>query len=345
MPDTDLAGTAMTDSDYGNRLVDHPTRRPTSGWKDVFKRVKAKSKIDNITLLAAGVALYGLLAMVPGLVALISSYGLFADPDDVEEQVVDALSAAPEEVRTVITQQLTSIVESDASEARLGVIVGLALALWAASSGIAHLIEALNVAYDEEETRGWVQRKALALILTIGTVLFLIVAFASIALVPALLADSGLGDVGRWAAGGVRWVILLGGMLIGLAVLYHYGPDRKHAAWRWISPGALLATVVWLLASIAFSIYTANFGKYNETYGSLGAIVVVMLWLVISASAVLVGAELNAELERSAGTQGRDDASGAPPDGESIGVGADPAVDVDHDVGRRVAVQADRSRR
>ena len=314
-------------------------------WKDVFKRVKAESKADNITLLAAGVALYGLLAMVPGLVALISGYGLFADPDDVEEQVVDALSAAPEEVRTVITQQLTSIVESEASQARLGVIVGLAFALWAASSGIAHLIEALNVAYDEEETRGWAQRKALALILTIGTVLFLLVAFASIALLPALLAESGLGDVGRWAAGGVRWVILLGGMLIGLAVLYRYGPDRKHADWRWISPGAVLAAVVWLLASIAFSIYTANFGKYNETYGSLGAIVVVMLWLVISAAAVLLGAELNAELERATGATGRDDATGGSAGGDSTGAGADPAVDVDHDVGRRVAVEAERSRR
>ena len=147
----------------------------------------------------------------------------------------------------------------------------------------------------------------LALILTIGTVLFLLVDFASIALLPALLAEAGLGDVGRWAAGGVRWVILLGGMLVGLAVLYRYGPDRKHADWRWISAGAVLAAVVWLLASIAFSIYTANFGKYNETYGSLGAIVVVMLWLVISAAAVLLGAELNAELERGRSTE-RDEA-------------------------------------
>ena len=274
-------------------------------WKDVFKRVKAKAKADNITLLAAGVALYGLLALVPGLVALISAYGLIADPADVGDQVVDALSAAPEEVRTMITQQLTSIADGDSSGALLGVIIGLAVALWAASSGVGHLIEALNVAYGEEETRGWGKRKALALVFTIGAVLFLVVALGSIALLPALLAESGLGDVGRWAAGGVRWVILLGGMLIGLAVLYRYGPDRKHASWRWISPGAVLAAVVWLLASIAFSVYTANFGKYNETYGSLGAIVVVMLWLVISAAAVLLGAELNAELERATGTRER----------------------------------------
>jgi membrane protein len=314
-------------------------------WKDLSKRVKAEAKADNITLLAAGVALYGLLAMVPGLVALISGYGLFADPNDVEDQVVDALSAAPEEVRTVITQQLTSIVESEANQARLGVIVGLAFAIWAASSGIAHLIEALNVAYDEEETRGWVRRKALALMLTIGTVLFVLVAFASIALLPALLAESGLGQVGRWIAGGVRWVILLGGMVIGLAVLYRYGPDRKNAVWRWISPGAVFAAVVWLLASIAFSIYTANFGRYNETYGSLGAIVVVMLWLVISAAAVLLGAELNAELERATGATGPEDATDRSAGGDSTGAGADPAVDVDHEVGPRVAVEAERSRR
>lgn len=343
MPDADLPDPATTLGDPNGRQADRPTQPPKRAWKDVLNRVTTKSKADNITLLAAGVALYGLLAMVPGLVALVSSYGLIADPDEVDEQVVDALSAAPEEVRALITQQLRAITEGEASEARLGVIVGLAFALWAASSGIGHLIEALNVAYDEEETRGWVQRKALALMLTIGTVLFLLVAFASIALLPALLAESGLGDVGRWAAGGLRWVILLGGLLIGLAVLYRYGPDRKQASWRWISPGAVLAAVVWLLSSIAFSIYTANFGKYNETYGSLGAIVVVMLWLVISAAAVLLGAELNAELERD-GTRYQHGMTGAPA-GDSTGVGADPPVDVDHDIGRRVAVQADRPRR
>ena len=300
-------------------------------WKGVFKRVKAKSKADNITLLAAGVALYGLLAMVPGLVALISGYGLFADPDDVEEQVVDALSAAPEEVRSVITQQLTSIVESEASQARLGVILGLALALWAASSGIAHLIEALNVAYDEEETRGWAQRKALALILTIGTVVFLIVAFASIALVPALLADSGLGDVGRWAAGGVRWVILLGGMLVGLAVLYRYGPDRKHADWRWISPGAVLAAVVWLLASIAVLHLHGELRQVQRD---------VRLARCHRRRHALAGDQRRRRshrrrAERGARTRDRNfgprDATGRTAGSDSTGASADPAVDVDHE--------------
>ena len=206
----------------------------------------------------------------------------------------------------MITQQLTSIADGDSSGAVVGVIIGLAVALWAASSGVGHLIEALNVAYDVDETRGWVERKALALVFTIGAVLFLVVALGSIALLPALVAESGLGDAGRWAVGGLRWVILLGGLLVGLAVLYRYGPDRANARWRWITPGAVLAAILWLLASMAFSIYTANFGRYNETYGSLGAIVVVMLWLVISAAAVLLGAELNAELNgKRAGTPRR----------------------------------------
>jgi membrane protein len=157
---------------------------------------------------------------------------------------------------------------------------------------------AINAAYDEDDTRGFVKRRGLALLLTIGAILFLVIAFAAIALLPSILADTGLGDAGRIAAGAARWVVLFGGMLVALGVLYRYAPDRDQPRWSWVTPGAILATVLWIAGSALFAFYAANFGKYNETYGSLAAVVVVMLWLFLTALAIILGAELNAELER-----------------------------------------------
>lgn len=288
---------AANDDTHG-RLADRPTDVPATGWLDVVRRVRAEMKDDHISLLAAGVAFYGLLALVPALVALLSLYGLIAEPAQVEEQVVGALAAAPTEVREMVSAQLRSIAEGSSSGAIVGAIVGLLVALWSASSGIGHLVEAVGTAYDEHDDRGFVRRKALSLVLTLGAVVFLVVAFGLVALLPPLLAETGTGTAGRWIAGGLRWVVLFGGLLLALSVLYRWAPDRENARWRWTSPGAIAAAVLWLLGSIAFSVYTANFGKYNETYGSLGAVVVVMLWFMISAYAVVFGAELNAELER-----------------------------------------------
>lgn len=148
-----------------------------------------------------------------------------------------------------------------------------------------HLIDAINAAYDEDETRGFLRRRGMALALTLGAIVFLVLSFVGVALLPAIVAGTSLGSPGRIAVGVIRWVLLLALGIVGLAVLYRHGPDRDDARWRWVSPGAILATALWLVASIGFSIYTANFGKYNETYGALGAVVVVMLWLFITAVA------------------------------------------------------------
>lgn len=285
------------DDDHG-RMAERPSDVPLAGWVDVLRRVRAETKEEHLGLLAAGVAFYGLLALVPALVALISLYGLLADPETVGRQVVDALAAAPTEVREMVSSQLTSIAEGSDGGAVLAVVGGLLVALWSASSGMGHLVEAINTAYDERDERGFLRSKALSLLLTVGAVVFFVVAFSLVALLPPLLAETGLGTAGRWIAGGLRWVVLFGGLLVALAVLYRLAPDRQDARWRWTSPGALLAATLWLLGSIAFSVYTANFGTYNETYGSLGAVVVVMLWLMISAYAVILGAEFNAEIER-----------------------------------------------
>jgi membrane protein len=280
------------------RDAESPTDIPPRGWLDVAKRVKTEAKRNQAPLLAAGVAFFGLLALIPALVALLSVYGLVADPHDIRRQVDDALAAAPSEVRNMIGQQLTSIQGSSQGTALLALIGSVLIALWSASSGVNHLMDAVSVAYDEEETRGFVRRRGMSLLLTLGAIVFLVFAFVGIAVVPAVAHAAHLGVAGAFLVQAVRWVLLLGGLLAGLAVLYRYAPDRDEPQWRWASPGAIFAAVAWLVASILFSIYVSNFGSYNETYGSLGAVVVVMLWLYLTALVIILGAELNCELER-----------------------------------------------
>ena len=280
------------------RGAEAPGDVPLRGWKDVAVRVKTQMKKDDVPLLAAGVAFFALLALVPTLVALVSVYGLVADPADIQRNIDDVLSAAPTEVRELVSSQLESIVESEPSGLRLGAIVGLLVALWSASSGVKHLIGAINLAYDEEEGRGFFKLRGLALAMTLGGILLLAVAVAVLVVLPNSLDDGGSTGAARTTLLVIRWPIFALLALAALAVVYRWAPDRDSPKWRWASAGAVFATVVWVIASIGFSIYTANFGNYNETYGALGAIVVVMLWLFITAYVIIAGAELNAELER-----------------------------------------------
>jgi membrane protein len=286
-------------NESGNRgrEAEQPGQVPLRGWKDVAIRLKRQLQEDDVPLLAAGVAFFALLALVPSLVALVSIYGLIADPADVQSSVDDALRAAPTEVQELVSSQLESVVNSEPSGLRLGVVVGLALALWSASSGMKHLMGALTLAYDETEDRKFLRLRGLALALTLGGVVVLALAVAGM-VAPNALDDSGAAGTVRLVLQVLRWPVLGLVAMVTLSLLYRWGPDRNAPRFRWTSPGAVLATLVWVAASIGFSIYTANFGSYNETYGALGAIVVVMLWLYITAYVIILGAELNCELER-----------------------------------------------
>jgi membrane protein len=291
------------------RQAESPTEIPARGWKDVLVRTQKEMKRDNVPLLAAGVAFYALLALVPALVAAVSLYGLIADPSEIERQVREFLGAAPTEARELIQAQLQDIVEDRQSSIGLGLLFGLIVALWSASSGVKQLIGAINVAYDEEETRKFFKLRGLALLLSISAIVFLLLAVTIIAVVPNVIEDIGLGAAGKTVVTILRWPALAAGFVVGLSILYRVGPNRDDAEWRWVSWGAIVATGLWLIASGLFSIYAANFASYNETYGSLGAVVVVMLWLLLTAYAIIVGAELNAELERQTvrdSTRGRD---------------------------------------
>jgi membrane protein len=288
--------------------ADLPIEVPAADWKDVVRGTIADLKHDNIALLSAGVAFFALLAFVPALVAFISIYGLVADPADVSRHVSDLLGAAPVEVRNLVVTQLREIAEGGRGRAGAGAVVGVVVALWSASSGMKHAIRGVNIAFDIEERRPFLRLRALALVMTLGAVAFVITAFAVLAVLPAAIAGAPTGvrlavDVARWPVIGLAWIV-------ALALFYRFAPARDEPRFVWASSGSLAATVIWLAGSAVFSLYTANFGRYDETYGSLGAVVVVMLWLLLTAFAVLVGAELNSHLERRAGEVGEAETAG-----------------------------------
>jgi membrane protein len=264
----------------------------------VLHRTADEAKHDRVSLLAAGVAFYLFLALVPAIALAVSVYGLVASPSDIRSFAQDSLSAAPREVRDLVTAQLEKVSRSGNAETGLGAVLAGLLALWSASSGMNQLVGALNVAFDEEDRRKFVRKRALALLLTMGAVVFGAVAIALIAVLPSALADTELGRPARWTIGVLRWPVLALGMLGALAVLYRIAPDREDARWKWVTPGAAVAVVVWLAGSALFSIYAANFGRFQATYGSLASIVVMLLWLLLTAYVVILGAELDAELER-----------------------------------------------
>jgi len=271
---------ARSDGASRGRDASAPKEIPKKGWVEVLKRTKTEAKQDNLALLAAGVAFYALLSLVPALAAMVSIYGLVADPSEIDRQVSDVLAAAPTEVRELVSQQLESVTSQSGGGLGLTVVISVLLALWSASSGMKHLMTAINVAYDEEETRGFLKLRLSALALTVGAIVFAAVALAVIAAVP------------------LAFPLLALGVVAGLAVLYRYAPDRDQPKWSWTAPGTIVAAVGWVIASLLFSLYTATMGSYAETYGALGAVVVLMLWLMITAAMIVIGAEVNAEAER-----------------------------------------------
>jgi membrane protein len=260
------------------------------------KEVSSRVKEHHVTLMGAGVAFYGFLAFIPALVAVVSIYGLIADPGDIQERVDDMAGAMPAEARDLIVQQLESITEASSGALSFSLAISLIAAIWATSSGMSHLVEAVNVAHGETESRNMVRRRVLGIALTVGAIIFAVLAVSAIAIWPGIVNAIDPPSPFDWLLKLAVWPVLAVGLVVALAVLYHYAPDRD-VRFKWFSWGAGIAVVLWLVASIAFQIYASNFGSYNETYGSLGAIVIMLLWLWISATVTLVGAEIDAVLE------------------------------------------------
>jgi membrane protein len=278
--------------------ADTPTEIPAAGWKQVLRRAWKEAKADNVPMLAGGVAFFAFLSLFPAMIALISLWGLVTGDGERAARQAEALTAGlPQEASSIITEQMESIGEQD-SGLGIGLAISILLALWSASGGTANLIKAVNIAYDEEETRGFVKLRGLALLLTVGAIVFVVVAVGLVAVVPPVLDSLGLGLAGTIAAQVARWVLLVAVVAVALAVVYRFAPDRDDPKLAWVSQGAILATVLWIVASVAFSLYVSNFGSYNETYGAIAGVAVLMLWLYLTSYLVLLGAEINAETER-----------------------------------------------
>ena len=318
---------------YPGADADRPKEIPAKGWLQVTKRAWKEAKTDQVPLLAAGVAFFSFVSLFPAMIASVMLYGLIADPQTVQRQAQELSQALPRDAASLLIEQMRSIVNSPQQGLGIGLVVSLAAALWAASGGVGQMLSAINIAYDEEETRGFVKRKGLALLLTLGAILFAVVAVTLIAVAPVVLDALFPSGAIRVLLEVARWVGLLVAVAVGLGILYRFAPDRDNPKFSWVTIGAAVATVIWLVASLGFSLYVDNFGSYGETYGALAGVVVLLLWLWITVYIVLLGAEINAEAEQ----QTVSDTTVGPtkPLGERGAVKADNTPDAETDDRRR----------
>ncbi|MDX1654393.1 MAG: YhjD/YihY/BrkB family envelope integrity protein [Candidatus Competibacteraceae bacterium] len=279
------------------RGAQHIHHIPLRGWRDILWRVYDQMWLNNVFIVAAGVGFYAMLAIFPALALIVSVYGLLFDPADVAYQLNILGGELPPEAWRVMSEQIASLTAKSSTTLSIGAVLGLLLTLWTARAGIGGLILALNIVYGEYEKRSLVRFYFTALLLTLGAILFSVMALGMIVALPAVLGWLGFEERTQALVALLRWPLLAASIIIALAVMYRHGPSRRPAKWEWVSPGAILATGLWMAGSWVFSFYVANFGSYNETYGSVGAVIVLMLWFWLTALAVLLGALFNAEME------------------------------------------------
>lgn len=274
-----------------------PGAVPLLGWWHVAKRVVSQICKDDVPVVAAGVAFFGFLSIFPAIAAFVILYGLVADPGTVTQQLEPIRDLVPGEVFDLLAGQLTQVTSTTDSALGFGLLLTLGLAVWSSARGATALLSAMDIAYNESHREGWIRPRITALAFTFAGLLFAVLAMGLLGAVPAAVALLSLQNPFSDILLSVRWVVLAGIVLAALGLLYRYGPNRRNARMAWITPGSILATVLWIAASWGFGRYVANLGTYNETFGALGAVVVLQMWLYLSAFIVCIGAELNAELE------------------------------------------------
>jgi membrane protein len=279
------------------RHADHPLQIPWPGWKDILWRTYRETRSDRLFSIAAGVAFFVLLALFPAITALVSGSGLFLNATTITDNFSLLEDILPGNVLDLMREQASHIAAKGGGALSVGVIVGLLVALWSTMSAVKAVIDALNVIYEQLESRSFIRLNLVALVFTLSGFAAFLLVIGAVVVLPLILSFVGLGSVTATLAWIVRWPALFVSLLVGLAVLYRYAPDRKHARWQWVSVGSVFAAVAWIGASFLFSWFLAHFANYNATYGSLGAAVGMMVWLWISTTVVLLGAELNAEIE------------------------------------------------
>jgi membrane protein len=299
---------AWVGAEHG-RHADSPTEIPPAGWKDIVWRLYHEINDDRTFLVAAGVTYYMLLALVPALSVFVSLYGLFNDRSTVGQHLNLLMGVLPSGGIDILKDQLTRLTSTPNSTLSLTLVISLVVALWSASSGIKALFDAMNIAYDETEKRSFIHLNLLALAFTIGAALAAIVFLGVVVVMPAVFSALYLGKGFEWLVQGVSYALMMALMFAGVGAIYRWGPSREQAKWRWLTPGAILAVMVTALVSILFSWYAASFGNYNATYGSLGGLVGLLTWMWLSTTILLIGAELNSEVEHQTA---RDSTTGRP---------------------------------
>ena len=283
---------------------------PLSGWKDVLLRTWKESTKDNVGLIAAGVAFYSFLALVPLLGAIVLTYGLVASPETVLKNMQSLTSVMPADVAKLVGEQLLNVVSTSSGKKGLGLLLALAIALFGARNAAGAIITALNIAYEEDEKRGFLKVTLLALTITAAAVvlaLVTVVVVTALRFLASLIPDAPMFVV--WLIRAATALLVAAGAAAAVATLYRYAPSRAKAKWTWLTPGTALSAVGWLMLSVAFGIYVSRFANYGATYGSIGGVVALLTWVYLSSYIFLFGAELNSEFEHQTA---RDTTTGAP---------------------------------
>ena len=271
------------------RQAIHPLQIPWRGWYDIVWRTYREMQSDRLLSISGGVSFFVLLAIFPAITALVSAYGLMFSPSTITNNLSILNELVPDNVLGIVREQANRIASNHGSALSLGIVVGILVSLWSAMSGVKAMIDALNVIYEQKESRTFIKLNLVALAFTLAGFAAFLLAIASIIVLPLILSPIGLGSLTEALTRVARWPVLLIVLLIGLAMLYRYGPDRRAARWQWVTVGSAFAAGTWIIASFLFSWYLASFANYNATYGSLGAAVGVMIWLWISTTVMLLG--------------------------------------------------------
>ncbi|MEA2906694.1 MAG: rane protein [Alphaproteobacteria bacterium] len=274
-----------------------PTHIPWRGWKDILARTYQEVLDDRILSLAAGVVFFCLAALFPAIAAGVSSYALFADAGTIGKHLSLLANMVPGSALDMVAEEITRIAAKSDGKLTFGFLLGFGIALWSANAGMKAIFDALNIIYDEDEKRGIIKLNLISLFFTFCAIGGALLAIGAVVVFPLVLAAFGLSSFDAPIIAFLRWPLMFVLVIVGLAVLYRYGPSRRRAQWRWLSVGSVFAAVTWLVVSSLFSWYLGNFANYNATYGSLGAVVGLMMWMWLSTIVVLVGAELNSEIE------------------------------------------------
>lgn len=287
----------MAKNKYGYR-ADSPSKIPLRGWWSIVKRVYANSSRDNLSFVAAGVAFYALLAIFPAIAALVSVYAYFSSPAEITAHLSQFITLIPPSTREIILQQVTDVSQKSQATLSFSAISTLILAVWSSSKGSQALITACNITYHEKNKRQFLIALFIRFVFSVGAIMVAVIALLIIGILPVVLNLVGLTKGVDLVIQLISWPFLAVIFNVALACLYRYAPHRREAKWRWVTPGSLFATVLWILASVGFSFYVAQFSSYNETYGSLGGVVIMLMWLYLSAYMIIFGAAFNASIEQ-----------------------------------------------